>query len=143
MLGAGDLLTKFALICSRDLVANNLLSSMRMLPFTQACEMLRFHAPSKLPLLGKPTLPFTMALLVAAPVVLFFRSKLTLVIGSRLAGRERFRDGKHDTNTSFFDSVWTSKRQEVREDFLSFLDLHCVGLIADFHDGIGQQLCTF
>ena len=67
-------------------MANKLLGSMRMLPFTQPREMFSFDEPSKLPLLGKLTLPFAVALLVTAPVVLFLRGKFTLVIRSRLAG---------------------------------------------------------
>jgi len=143
MLSGGDFLTEFALVCSRDLVANKLLASMRILPFSQPSEVFRFHGPGKLPLLGKLTLPFAVALLVAAPVILFLGGKLTFVISSRLAGRERFRDGKHDTNTSFLDSVGAGKCKEVGQDFVCFLELHCVGLITDFHDGIGQQLCSF
>ena len=114
-----------------------------MLPFTQPPEMFRFHGPGKLPLLGKLTLPFAVPVLVAAPVVLFLRGKLTLVIRSRLAGRERFRDGKHDTNALFVGSVGSVQCEEVGENFVCFLELRCVCLIADFHDGIGQQLCTF
>src|SRR5579862_143862 len=143
MFSAGDFLTEFALVCSRDLVPNQLLCSVRMLPFTQPREMFRFHSPGKVPLLRKLTLPFAVASLVAAPVVLFFRSKLALVISSRLAGRERFRDCKHDTNTSFLDSVSAGKCKEVGEDFVCLLELRCVGLITDFHDGIGQQLRSF
>src|SRR5580765_7523702 len=112
-----------------------------MLPFTELCEMFRFHSPGELPLLCEPTLPFAVALLVTTPVVLFLGGKLTLVIRSRLAGRERFRDGKHDTNTSFFDSVSAGKCKEVAEDFVSSLKLHCVCLIANLDDGSGQKLC--
>jgi hypothetical protein len=39
MLRAGDFLSEFALVCSRDLVANKLLISVRMPPFTQPREM--------------------------------------------------------------------------------------------------------
>jgi hypothetical protein len=53
------------------LVANKLLASMRVLAFTQPCESFGFHGPGKLPLLRELTLPLTMALLIAAPVVLF------------------------------------------------------------------------
>jgi len=143
MLSGSNFLPEFALVCSRDLVANKLLGGVRMLTFTQPCEMFRVYSPSKVPLLRKLTLPFAVASLVAAPVVLFFRSKLTLVISSRLAGRERFRDGKHGTNTSFLDSVSAGKCKEVGEDFVCLLELRCVGLITDFHDGIGQQLRSF
>src|SRR5215831_17848605 len=87
MLGAGDFLTELALVCSRDLVANKLVGSMGMLPFTQPRKMFRFHSPGKVPLLRKLTLPFAVALLVAAPIVLFLGGKLTLVISSRLASR--------------------------------------------------------
>ena len=119
-------------------MANKLVGSIGMLPFTQPRKMFRFHSPGKVPLLRKLALPFAVALLVAALVVLFFRSKLTLVISSRLAGRERFRDGKHDTDTSFVESAGTGQCEEVREDFVCLLELRCVGLITDFHDGIGQ-----
>src|SRR5579872_2954932 len=128
MLSAGNLLAEFSFVGSRDLVANKVLGSVRMLPLTQPCEMFRFHGSCKLPLLCELTLPLTVALLVTAPVVLFLGGKLTLVIGTRLAGRERFRDGKHDTNTSFFNSVGTGKCKEVAEDFVCFLELHCVCL---------------
>ena len=114
-----------------------------MLALTQPREMFRIHGPGKVPLLRKLTLPFAVALLVAVPVVLFLRGKLTLVISSRLTGSERLRDRKHGTNTLFFDSVGTAKCKEVLEDFVCFLELHCVCLIADFHDRIGQQLCAF
>src|SRR5215831_2049564 len=114
-----------------------------MLTFTQPCEMLRFHGSSELPLLGKPALPFAVALLVAAPIILFLGGKLALVIGSRLAGREWFRDGKHDTNTLFVGSVCSAQCEEVRQDFVRLLELRCIGLITDLHDGIGQQLRSF
>src|SRR5580658_6816441 len=143
MLGAGDFFTEFSFVSSRDLVANKLLDSMRMLTFTQPCEMFRFHGPGKLPLRSELTLPVAVALPVAAPVVLFLRGKLPLVISSRLAGRQRFRDGKHDTNTLFVGPVGTGQREEVGEDFVCFLELRCIGLIADLDDGIRQQLCSF
>ena len=82
--------TELTLVCSRDLVANKLLGSMRMLTFTQPRKMFRFHGPSKLPLLGELTLPFAVAMLVAAPIVLFLGGKLTLVISSGLAVKPAF-----------------------------------------------------
>ena len=47
------------------------------------------------PLLREPALPLAMRLLVTAPVVLLFGSKLAGVIRPCLARRQRFGDGQH------------------------------------------------
>jgi hypothetical protein len=82
------------------------------------------------------TLPFAVALLVSAPVVLFLRGKLALVISAGLASRERFRDGKHNPDASFVSLVGTGECEEVRKDFACLLDLCCVCLIANLNDRI-------
>jgi hypothetical protein len=68
---------------------------LRVLAFTQAGEVLRANGSRKSPLSGKPALPFAMALLVAAPVILLTRCELPRVVCPRLACREWLRDGKH------------------------------------------------
>jgi hypothetical protein len=52
------------------LMPDKLLYGVRMLTFTQSREMLGPNCALKVPLLGKPTLPLAVALLIAAPVVL-------------------------------------------------------------------------
>ena len=99
MFSACYLFSELTLVGSRNLMLHELLLSVGMLALTQPREMFRIHGPGKVPLLRKLTLPFAVALLVAVPVVLFLRGKLTLVISSRLTGSERLRDRKHGTNT--------------------------------------------
>jgi transposase InsO family protein len=49
-------------------------------------------------LAGELALPLTVALLVAAPLILLLGSELSSVIRARLAGGKRFgREGKHDS----------------------------------------------
>ena len=86
MLGAGYISAKFAFIGSRNLMPYELLFGVRMLAFTQPREVLCVNFARELPLLGEPALPFRMALLIAAPVVLFLRGKLTRMISTSLAG---------------------------------------------------------
>lgn len=86
MLCADNFLAEFTLIGSRNLVADKLLSRVRVLAFAQAREMFRSHCAAKAPFLRKPALPFAMTLLVAAPIVLLLRRELTRVIGARLTG---------------------------------------------------------
>ena len=62
-------------------------AALRMLAFTQAGEMLGADFAMQTPLLREPALPLAMRLLVTAPVVLLFGSKLAGVIRSRLARR--------------------------------------------------------
>jgi hypothetical protein len=71
MLGAGHLSAKFAFIRSRNLMPNELLFAVRMLAFTQSRKVFGTNATLQPPLLGESALPFRMALLIAAPVVLF------------------------------------------------------------------------
>src|ERR1700688_2311922 len=94
MLGAGHFLAEFAFVGSRYLMPDKLLFGVRMLAFTQPREVLSVNCTGELPVLGEPALPFAMALLIAAPVVLFLRNKLARVVNTRLAGCQRFRDRK-------------------------------------------------
>jgi hypothetical protein len=50
---------------------DKLLFGVRMLTFTQSREMLGPNCALEIPLLREPTLPLAMALLIAAPVILF------------------------------------------------------------------------
>jgi hypothetical protein len=50
---------------------NELLFAVRMLAFTQSRKVFGTNATLQPPLLGESALPFRMALLIAAPVVLF------------------------------------------------------------------------
>jgi hypothetical protein len=65
---------------------DKLLFGVRMLAFTQAREVLSLNRARKIPLLGQPALPFAVALLIAAPVVLFLRGELPRVVSTSLAG---------------------------------------------------------
>ncbi len=65
---------------------DKLLFGVRMLAFAQPREVLGLNCAGELPLLGEPALPLTVALLVAAPVVLFLRGKLPRMVCSRLTG---------------------------------------------------------
>src|SRR5208283_3657398 len=100
MLGAGHLSAKFAFIGSRNLMPHELLFGVRMLAFTQSCKVFGTNATLQPPLLGEPTLPLTVTLLIAAPIVLFLRGKLPHMVGLRLAGRQRFRDREHTERSS-------------------------------------------
>ena len=71
MLRAGHLPSEFTLIGSRNLMPDKLLFGVRMLTFTQSREMLGPNCALEIPLLREPTLPLAMALLIAAPVILF------------------------------------------------------------------------
>src|SRR5271170_2931023 len=90
MLRAGHLSAKFPFIGSRNLMPYELLFGVRMLAFTQSCKVFGTNATLQPPLLGESALPFRMALLLAAPVVLFLRGKLKRVISTNLAGCQRF-----------------------------------------------------
>jgi hypothetical protein len=57
-----------------------------MLAFTQSCKVFGTNSTLQPPLLGESALPLTVTLLIAAPVVLFLRGKLTRMVGLRLAG---------------------------------------------------------
>ena len=63
-----------------------LLFGVRMLAFTQPCEVFGTNPTLQPPLLGESALPLTVTLLIAAPVVLFLRGKLPHMVGLRLAG---------------------------------------------------------
>src|SRR5271157_4633795 len=86
MLRAGHLSAKFPFIGSRNLMPYELLFGVRMLAFTQSCKVFGTNATLQPPLLGESALPFRMALLLAAPVVLFLRGKLAHMISPSLAG---------------------------------------------------------
>src|ERR1019366_9238622 len=86
MLGAGHFRAEFAFIGSRNLMPDKLLFGVRMLALTQPREVLGTNGTLQPPLLGKPALPFAVALLIAAPVVLFLRGKLTRMVSTYLAG---------------------------------------------------------
>src|SRR5271154_747975 len=86
MLGAGHLAAKFAFIGSRNLMPYELLFGVRMLAFTQSCKVFETTASLQPPLLCESALPLRMALLIAAPIVLFLRGKLPHMVGLRLAG---------------------------------------------------------
>jgi hypothetical protein len=63
-----------------------LLFGVRMLAFAQSCEVFGRNRASEIPLFGKPSLPLTVAPLVAAPIILLLRGKLPRMVGSRLTG---------------------------------------------------------
>ena len=70
--------------------------SHRMLAFAQPRELLRSNRPLKSPLRRQLALPFAVALLVAAPVILLLGGELPRVVRPRLPRRERlWRDGDH------------------------------------------------
>ena len=71
MLSACYFFAELALVGSRNLMPHELVLSVGMLAFAQAREMFRFHGPGKLPLVCKLALPFAVALLFSAPIVLF------------------------------------------------------------------------
>jgi hypothetical protein len=95
MLGAGHLSAEFTFIGSRYLMPDKLIFNVRVPAFTQTREVFGTNGTLQPPLLGKPALPFAVALLIAAPVVLFLRGKLARMVGTRLAGGQRFRDREH------------------------------------------------
>jgi hypothetical protein len=86
MLGAGHLSAEFAFIGSRNLMPDKLLFGVRMLAFTQPRKVFGTNGTLQPPLLGESALPLTVTPLIAAPVVLFLRSKLPHMVGLRLAG---------------------------------------------------------
>jgi hypothetical protein len=63
-----------------------LLFGLRMLAFTQSRKVFGTNVTLQPPLLGEPALPFAMAPLIAAPVILFLRGKLAHMVSLRLAG---------------------------------------------------------
>jgi len=71
MLDAGYISAEFAFIGSRNLMPYKLLFGVRMLAFTQSAKVFGTNTTLQPPLLGESALPFAMALLIAAPVVLF------------------------------------------------------------------------
>src|ERR1019366_7219142 len=95
-----NLLAALAFIGLGPLVPNKPRLCLRVLAFAQTSEVLCAHGSRKPPLAGEPPLPLAMPLLVAAPIVLLTRSKLSRMIRSRLACRERFGDGQHGSPIS-------------------------------------------
>jgi hypothetical protein len=67
-------LTEFAVVGSRNLMTDKLFSGVRMLAFAQPREVLSLNRAGEIPLLCGPVLPFAVALLITAPVVLFGQS---------------------------------------------------------------------
>ena len=63
------------------MVPDNLFARKRMLAFGEPGKMLVMDCAIEVPLAGKPALPFTVALLIAAPVILLFRGELSRVVG--------------------------------------------------------------
>jgi len=68
-------------------MAHELRSGFWMLAFAQSGKMFATDRAAQSPLLGKPALPFAVALLIAAPVVLALCSELPHVVGAGLACR--------------------------------------------------------
>ena len=95
MLHAGYFLAEFTLIGFGNLMTNKLRFRVRMLAFGQTREVLIANAAVQAPLLGQLALPFTMSLLVAAPIVLPLGRKLTLMVRPYLRSGQRFGDGQH------------------------------------------------
>src|SRR6202165_1013008 len=86
VLGAGHFLAEFPVVGSRNLMPDKLLFGARMLALAQPREVLSLNRAGELPIRGEPALPFAVALLIAAPVVLFLRGKLTRMVSTCLAG---------------------------------------------------------
>jgi len=89
MLRAGHFLSEFALVGSRNLMPDKLLFGVRMLTFAQSRKVLRLNCAAELPLLREAALPLAMVFADRGSSSFVSLSKLTLVIGSRLAGRQR------------------------------------------------------
>jgi len=77
---AGHFLAEFSFIGFRNLMANKLRFRVRMLPFGQPRKVLIANRTFQAPLLRQLALPFTMPLLVAAPIVLPLRRKFPLIV---------------------------------------------------------------
>jgi hypothetical protein len=67
----------------------------RMLAFRQPGEVLCSNRPFQTPLLGEFPLPFTMTLLVPAPVIRLLGGKLAGMVRPGLAAENRFGDRQH------------------------------------------------
>lgn len=75
-----------AFVGPRNLMPHELRSRRRMLAFAQPRELFRLDWPRQSPLLREPALPFAVALLVSAPVILLLGDELFGVVHSRLTG---------------------------------------------------------
>ncbi len=95
MLCACDLLAIFVFVGSGRLMFDKLCGIVRMLSFTQSCKVVISHTTLQTPFTRQPSLPLAVALLVAAPVILFFRSELARVIRAGLACGQCFGDSQH------------------------------------------------
>src|SRR5271157_767146 len=86
---------------------HHLLLSEGMLAFGQTREVLIAHNTGQTPFFRKPSLPFAMPLLIAAPVVLSLRSKLPLMVRTYLPRRQRLgeRQHKNSISRSSFDAL--------------------------------------
>jgi hypothetical protein len=82
MFDAGDFFAILSLVGSRNLVPDQLFAGFRMLALGQPCKLFVMNRAMEVPLAGKRALPFTVALLIAAPVILLLRSKFFGVVVS-------------------------------------------------------------
>src|SRR5258708_31234067 len=95
MCSTSDLLAVFVLIGSRWLVLDKLRAALRMLTFTQSCEVVCSDGAAQFSLRRKSATPFAVCVSVAAPVVLLLRRELTRVIGLSLPCGKGRGDGQH------------------------------------------------
>ena len=86
---ARDFFSVLAFVGSGHLMPNELCLGNRVLPLAQSSEVFALNGTIKIPLPGELALPFAVALLVAAPIVLLLRGKLFRVVVTSLAGRQR------------------------------------------------------
>jgi hypothetical protein len=87
MHNTGDFRAVLALVGFRGLMAYELRSGLGVLSFAQPGEVFGTNCSVQSPLLSEFALPFAVALLVAAPVVLPLCGELPLVVGAGLACR--------------------------------------------------------
>jgi hypothetical protein len=86
MFHAGDLFLILAFVGPRNLVPDKLFAGPRMLAFGESRKMLLVDWVIEIPLSSESALPFAMASLVMAPIVLLLRRKLFHVVGACLTG---------------------------------------------------------
>jgi hypothetical protein len=87
MLNACNFPAVLALVGFGTLMAHELHSGLRVLAFAQPREVFGANCTVQSPLLGQPALPFAVALLITAPVVLALGGELPRVIRACLARR--------------------------------------------------------
>src|SRR5208282_2147469 len=105
MLHTRDLFAKLTFVGFGRLMTHELRFGLRMLAFAQPRKMYGTDRAVQAPLLGELALPFAVALLVAAPIVLLLRGKLPRMVCSRLTGGQRFRDRKHKRSSTVRGTV--------------------------------------